>query len=122
MPSLAKLTALRELNLAGTSVEGRSLAAIVELPHLEELNLDNCPIGDDGLLPFARMSSEVRRLSLKYADFTDKGLSGLSGFPKLTHLDLASVDIGDTGLAAVGSLTQLEELNLKASDASPIAA
>jgi Leucine-rich repeat (LRR) protein len=100
------------MTLAGTRVVGPEFAAIVALPQLEELNLDNCQVRDEDLLALAGRQSGVRRLSLKYADLTDKGLSGLDGFPKLTHLDLAGVDVGNNGLTAIAALTQLEDVNL----------
>ena len=81
---LARLPALRRLNLSGTGISDRGLAALVRLPALESLTL--CWTG-----------------------ITDAGMPALSACRRLRALDLGGTGTGDGAIRACAGMEQLAD-------------
>jgi len=81
---LAKLTNLKELRLAQTKVEGKTLAPFVQLRYLD---VSYTPFDDVGLASLSGMK-QLSKLYLRDTFVTDEGLKHLSGLKNLTELDL----------------------------------
>ena len=140
---LAACRTLKSLNVGGTyvddrgliirsSVDDRGVAAIVALPHLEELSLYECKfITNFTLLGGCRT---LKSLNLTGTSVDDRGFAAIASLPHLEELCLdecksisdftplrsclllqrLSADyskIGNEGLAAIVSLPRLEELS-----------
>ncbi len=127
--ALSHAAPLHYLNLSGTLVTDRGLAAFGEMPglkvlalgdqftkaalatvvrfhDLEILDLRATSISDDGLASLASLHS-LRRLELGPA-VTDTGLRALSPLHKLRHLDLSQTQMTDAGVSTLTAFSHLE--------------
>lgn len=86
--SIATLTELRELRMAGTTISGRSLERLKVLPRLERLVLQNCKrIGDDAV-PALSGLTHLRVLDVQGSAITDQGVAELrKNLPKAQILN-----------------------------------
>lgn len=133
-----KIKSLKSLELCYSGVHDRHLARLSNLPALEELNLDSCPVGDwaiahladNGVVPNLKnldladtdltdrgmvhlpKFTNLTRLSLFYSNITNAGLSHLAYIPTLEILNLDSREISDDGLAHLRSLSNLKSLDI----------
>ena len=114
------------------------IARLTDLPELEEINLDSCPIrdwtishladndvvpnlislnladtelSDLGMIKIAKFQ-KLKRLSLFYCNLTNSSLRHLSSLSSLEVLNLDSRDIGDNGLLHLRSLQSLKSLDI----------
>jgi hypothetical protein len=76
MSRLAGFAKLRRLVIHGDVVEPAAVAAIAELPTLEELTLLHVPLDDAQLLEFAKLP-RLRELTLEATGTTDEGIERL---------------------------------------------
>ncbi len=136
---LPKLPRLRSVLLAGTAIADDDLRAVGEISTLENLDLRDCAVSDDGLahltslakLKALRLSGKsgacsvgddgmdhVARLSnLKVlaADFlwiSEDGLKKLSGLKNLSELYLADATIGNDAIAIMAQFPNLKKLRI----------
>ncbi|MCX7424216.1 MAG: hypothetical protein NTW96_01045 [Planctomycetia bacterium] len=103
------LTALR---IRAGALPPDAVEKITSLAALEELMLQDAPLGDDSLEEMAARLAALRRLTLRNVPgATDRGVAALAGLSRLTHLAL--VDMTTTGkvlkpIAAMPSLVSLD--------------
>lgn len=109
--SLAGLTEMKDLVLAGTSVSDDTLLHVSNLVALERLDLSHTNITDQGLIHLARLR-RLRSLNLGSTKVTDAGLSSLSHLNELEWLQLWPAAITDDGLEALRPLSSLTLLSV----------
>lgn len=109
-----KVPALKTLELCYSSVRDVHLSRFADLPALEELNLDSCPVGDWAIAYLAdhNVVPNLTSLDLADTDLTDLGMVHLPKFEHLTHLSLFYCNITNNGLRHLKNMTSLEVLNL----------
>lgn len=112
MAAIGKLKRLEHLYLNGNeNITGESLAVVSELSVLEDLNLGDCGIADDGL-KFLEKLEKLVRLYLDGCRVTDVGLETLGRFRRLRLLELSRTEITDAGLKHLQNLTEPGWLHL----------
>jgi len=111
---------LKTLYLNYSGVRDVDLSRLVNLPALEELNLDSCPIGDWAIAHLAdnHVTPNLTSLGLADTDLTDRGMPHIAKFTKLTRLNLFYCHISNFGLRNLAKLENLEVLNLDSRDVS----
>ena len=82
LAALTSLTQLAEIRLPNTQVGDKACEYLAQLPRLEKLWLDHTNVTDAGLMHLAK-SSSLTYLNLSYTPITDVGLSRLTGCPTL---------------------------------------
>jgi len=109
-----KIPALKTLELCYSSVRDVHLSRFADLPALEEINLDSCPIGDWAVAYLAdhNVVPNLTSLDLADTDLTDLGMVHLPKFQHLTRLSLFYCNITNNGLCHLRNMTSLEVLNL----------
>ncbi|MBI2920730.1 MAG: hypothetical protein HYY18_06550 [Planctomycetes bacterium] len=113
LKSLALLPALQELRLVNSGLDDRSLAGLKDCPSLTTIVLGAVEyeydwdtanhIGDAGLACLAQIPT-LKRLLLRWHDFTSEGIKSLSTHPNLQELDLFGGDVTDEALEALSRL------------------
>lgn len=113
-----KIDSLRSLDLGYSGVKNAHLSRLSNLPSLEELNLDSCPVGDWSLAHFAdnNVLPNLKSLDLADTDITDRALVHISKFTKLEHLSLFYCEISNAGLRYISEIESLQVLNLDSRD------
>jgi len=133
-----KINSLKILDACYSAVRDSHLSRLTDLPALEELNFDSCPISDWsishladnnvvpnlvsldladtdlsdlGMIKIAKFK-KLKRLSLFYCNLTNSSLQHLSSLSNLEILNLDSRDIGDDGLFHLRSLQNLKSLDI----------
>jgi hypothetical protein len=109
---LKNLTALTELNLAGTAITDFGMEALRGLINLEDLNLNRTRVGDPGLSHLGGLSS-LASIDLNRTSVTGTGLNHLANLPRLEVIDLEESGLTDTGLAQLAKAASLKILRLK---------
>lgn len=109
---LGELGALRVVVLSSTDATDAGLAHLARLEALEELHLYNTKVTDAGLVHLAELR-QLRTLSLGRTGVTNAGLAYLAGLNRLRHLQLSDTIVGDVGLAHLANLTALHSLVLR---------
>jgi len=95
----------------GPLIDDDGLRNVARLTSLKELDLAWTDIGDDGVAQLQDMTN-LRSLVLHYTNVTDKGLPFLAGMCRLDSLDLSGTQISDRGLASLQPLANLTSLSL----------
>jgi Leucine-rich repeat (LRR) protein len=113
---IAGLTKLESLDLEDTGVGDADLAYVAGLTGLQHLDLEGCEVTDAGLVHLRELR-KLGRLRLEDCPITGSGLANLAGLSELRSLNLEGMEL-ETGLAAIGTLTQLRELDLAKSTMS----
>ena len=99
---------LTELDVSGLQITNRSARAIARLKHLQDLNIANTRIDDEGLAMIASMA-ELRTLSLPTTT-TDVGLAEVGKLTGLRELSMFYPKVTDAGTAHLVRLQNLESL------------
>lgn len=109
-----RINSLKSLDLCYSGARDSHLAKLTDLPALEELNLDSCPVGDWAISHLAdnTVVPNLTSLDLADTDLTDFGMVHLAKFKKLRRLSLFYCNITNGGLRHLAQLTSLEVLNL----------
>lgn len=109
-----KINKLKSLELCYSGVRDHHLSHLTNLPNLEELNLDSCPVGDWAIAHLAdnNVMPNLARLDLADTDLTDLGMVHLPKFTKMARLSLFYCNITNAGLRHLASMPALEVLNL----------
>jgi len=115
-----KINSLKSLELCYSGIKDSQLAKLTNLPSIEEINLDSCPIGDRTIAHLANNNVVPNLIVLDLADtdLTDLGMALLPKFKNLARLSLFYCNITNTGLRHVAKLTKLEALNLDSREIS----
>jgi len=88
---------LERLDLTGTHVRDKYLAALTSLTQLADIRLSNTQVGDETCEYLAQLP-RLDRLSLDGTNVTDAGLTHLAKSLSLTNLFLSGTPITDVGL------------------------
>lgn len=115
-----KIPKLKSLDVCYSGVKDTHLSELVDLPALEHLNVDSCPVGDWAIAHLAdnNVIPNLKSLDLADTDLTDLGASHLVKFRNLTRLSLFYCNITNQGLRHISELSQLEVLNLDSREIS----
>lgn len=115
-----KIQALKSLDLCYSGVKDSHLSKLVDLPSLEHLNLDACPVSDWAIAHLAdnNVVPNLKSLDLADTELSDLGAEHLAKFRNLTRLSLFYCNITNAGLRHVSALSQLEVLNLDSREIS----
>ncbi len=113
---LRPFTNLRSLALGGSyyddrKIYGIDLEPLAGLTALEELELRDTPIDDEGLRTFAGFSS-LRRLVLTGTRVRGPGLAHLRGCQQLAELDLSDTPFDDQAMSDLAHFPRLTTLDL----------
>lgn len=113
LAALSTLESLSLLNLSETSLTDEDLHAVITLSHLKFLMLLDCPwLKDEHLARLATMKN-LQRLDLSSPAITSAGLASLSQLPDLQELNLGTCpSIGDEVVETLVTLTTLKKLAL----------
>lgn len=85
------------LDLAGTGISDRALAAVASMPRLVQLDLHETRVGDAGVAALAKLG-ELRSLNLFGTDVTDKGLASVARLAKLRAVYLWRSKVTEAGV------------------------
>lgn len=110
--SLAKLTSLSSLEIAGESFTATGLGSFTKLPSLKFLSL-NCKEITDQNLPSLENLTSLTSLTIFDATITGDGLASFTKLNSLISLKLSSDRINDHGLSSIANLTFLKSLELR---------
>ncbi|MFT5327538.1 MAG: putative small secreted protein [Planctomycetaceae bacterium] len=85
---VAGLTALpiRRLDLSRSQITNASLPILLQIPTLESLNVDWCPVTGDGFKGFGK--SDIKKLSVSSTGFGTDGLVAIKGMKSLEDLNV----------------------------------
>ena len=111
---LADCTEVRDLTLPEADITDEGLASLEGMVHLEALSLENCQIGDGGIVHLRKLKS-LKQLDLRGTHITDAGLRSLATFPNLQWLAIEDTPVTDMGLAELQSCHSLTQLYLSGS-------
>ncbi len=84
------------LNLESTAVTDASLASIVKMKELKELDLSHCKVTDEGIAAL-KGHPNLRQLWLDQTQITDASVDVLLSFPKLDRLSIEGSGVSDQG-------------------------
>ena len=113
-----KIKSLKRLDVCYSAVRDSHLSRLTNLPALEELNFDSCPISDWSVSHLADNDVVPNLVSLDLADtdLSDLGMMKISKFKKLKRLSLFYCNLSNSSLKHLSSLSNLETLNLDSRD------
>lgn len=101
---------LKSLKLAMLNIGGKALAPLADHPNLVSLDLSVCKkIPDLSPLP---KNKKLARLVFAFSAITDDDMQIVGKLTGLRELSLFGTGISDTGLTNLGTLTNLEILNV----------
>ncbi len=110
---------LEVLNLASDKTDDALLASIGPIPNLKSLSLEEARVTNDGLAALEKLVT-LQELDLWNTDISDEGLQHLVPLKQLRALrlgDCGRIDlIGTPGLTLVASLSSLDFLDVSAVD------
>jgi serine/threonine protein kinase len=103
---------LKYLDLRGTLISGRGLAALSHFPHLVHLIPPGNPLKDEDLQPLEKLT-ELEYLCLEKVSITDQALVYLRNMKSTRTLDLNETEITGSGLEHLRGQINLEDLRLE---------
>jgi Leucine rich repeat len=83
-----------------THIKETSLAALVDLQHLEVLLLERCAVSNDGVSHLRKLTN-LRVLNLNQTSINDAGIAGLAPLSRLEELSINSTKIDGSGFRKV---------------------
>lgn len=123
MAAFRRWTSLKKIDLRGTKITDTTLEHLSGLIRLEWLDVGYAQVTDVGIERLASLPN-LRHLTMGGHKLTDMGLQALRQMPQLEYLDIGGqqrtdsglwlVSVTDRGMEAVGTLSNLRELRLKA--------
>jgi hypothetical protein len=106
---VSRLDHLTTLHLEGSrAVTDAGLRHLARLPALRRLNLSGTGISDRGLATFAQLPA-LESLALCWTGITDAGMSALSACTRLRALDLGGTGTGDGAIHACAGMAALAD-------------
>lgn len=116
MPSIAKLSSIRVLNLQGGILGDEEIADLNKMTNLEVLNVSSTSISGDGMATFKRLK-ELRKLYCGFIHNHTKLLQALQGSNKIDTLGLNALEqpISEDDAKLIATCKNLSYLNLEAS-------
>jgi len=145
---LSSFPQLRSVLLAGTNIGNAGLSTLGNITTLENLDLRECPISDDGVLHLRSLGkmkalklsgktgkcavsessmatigelSNLKVLAIDYLPVGDSGIRKLVKNDKLEELYAARTGIGNSGVESIAELDQLRKLRLAQNEMESIA-
>jgi uncharacterized repeat protein (TIGR04138 family) len=135
---IARVTALRNIQIYDSAVQTDAMAPLARLPQLESLQLLNCTLRDpEAFVPFAEHAIEylaidgvalsqehlaqigrikaLEQLSFAQTPITDEQLRGLGEMKQLVSVTLQATSVRGAGLAHLAGMDRLQYLNLSGS-------
>src|SRR5260370_17004961 len=91
--------------LTNNNVQDKGLARLAKLTHLKELRLAQTKVNGRTLTPFV----ELRYLDVSYTPFDNSGMASLSGMTQLSKLYLRDTFVDDEGLKHITALKNLTQ-------------
>jgi serine/threonine-protein kinase len=107
LSSIAKLTALEELKVAGTAFDDQCIDLLTPLRKLKILDLNHTQISDAGVGRLVRCE-ELEEVSLSGDAVDDTSISYLGRLQKLAKLDISGTAISASGVKKLGLLKNLK--------------
>ena len=83
-----KINALKTLDACYSAVKDSHISRLTDLPSLEEINLDSCPVGDWSVINLESSAPNLISFDLADTDLSDSGMIHLAKFQKLRRLSL----------------------------------
>lgn len=108
---LRRLTRLRSLNLAHTSVTAVAVWHLARLKNLENLDLGGTKVTDPALRSIAKFK-RLKRLNLSGTLITSYGVHQLNKLRQLEDLDLSDTQIDDTALVRLPEMPTLKRVDI----------
>lgn len=102
---------LQNVFAEGTRVTGAGLKSLREMKSLNELDLADTQVGDEGLVHLRGL--RLRWLRLAGTEVTDDGLDYLKELPGLEWLSLSGTKVTDAGLLKLAAFPRLRTLHIK---------
>jgi internalin A len=100
------------VDLRASWVTDTDLRKLVQLPHLNYLDLSLTRITDQGMLELKNVAGIVD-LNLYFAEYvTDEGLAAIRDWKKLQRLNVHGTKISDTTLEHISGITSLVSVNV----------
>lgn len=109
--SLWKLRHLRSLRLTGSSINDEALIAIGRLKRLFYLEIEGTPVTDRGIAAIANLP--LLYLGVGGTRISDRGICALDSLTNLRMLSLHRTQVTDGGLRCVASLSRISALDLR---------
>lgn len=109
---------LKHLNLTATDITNNGLESVARMKKLQELILEELPSMNDESIRILKPLQKLKKLHLKGAKITARGIKELAAFPLLSDLHISDVDANDDFLSSLSDLEGLKELTLKQSTLS----
>jgi hypothetical protein len=112
---------LLALDLSWTAVSDWAMIILSSQSMLQELNICDTSIGNNGLSGYSRLPSsmgnidrmtELRRLYMRHTCITDDGIMYIGRLPRLLELDLRATNITSASVRHLSGLTSLRKLYL----------
>jgi len=107
MNALAKCKTLEDIDVSQTKISSPGVRELAVLPRLKSLNLYLTFVTNSGLDAFP---TTIERLNLDKCPITDEGLTKLASLSKLAWMHLGGTAITDAGLAELAKLQSLKEV------------
>ena len=109
--AIARLPNLEDLAAQTATLSARALEAILRMPKLRKLDLEETELDDD-MATALPSSSTLEALDIGATRVTAVGLRSICTMSQLRHLDIWALDIQEEDLELLGSLPNLEYLSL----------
>lgn len=109
LPQLNAFPHLRSLNVNASSISDLGMQTIADMTSLEELVLAGTVIGDEGLRHIGKLA-QLKRLYLYPSAVSDVGMRHLIGLKKLEFLDAFWTGDTEKGMACVKQIQTLKSL------------
>jgi hypothetical protein len=108
---IAKLPVLQELGAQNSAITQRALEALLQIPTLENLDLEATKFDDD-MAAIVAESKTIQHLSIGASRLTSQGLKKISTMTQLRSLDIWAIDIVEADLDLLSKLSKLEYLSI----------
>ncbi|MBX9666925.1 MAG: hypothetical protein K2X93_04865 [Candidatus Obscuribacterales bacterium] len=118
MTFLSKMDRLKSLYISKAILHsGESLKLMKSRPNLEDLSLVDCKVTNQGLANLSN-AKHLRRLKVRGGEFNEVGMKAIGTLSGLHELDLRAIRIAPQSLHHINQLQELTKLTLKWSDMS----
>jgi hypothetical protein len=111
VPHLARLPALKTLELHSDRVTDRGLSQFAVLTNLEELTVLDSSITDAGVQSLGSLA-RLKMAAFMRASLTDTSLQTFAKLPKLEVIGVTGSGVTDDGLTHLATLSNLKQLTL----------
>lgn len=123
MWALAKCERIEDLDLSQTEIGDFGVRELTALPRLKHLNLYLTKVTDSGLDAFKkgdhRSAAKITWLNLDKCPITDDGIPKLSSLVNLEWLHLGGTALTDAGLEELAKLKSLKEVIITKTETTP---